>query len=136
MSGYPSRGWCDDSKELSVTTDVIACEEVFFGSRDKRDFGFPNFRGMYSQKPNFLGAGFFSKSFALFVLFGSKYRFSSSPIFYSKLWVDSPGSFSGGVFCMTTRKGPPALMDTFSAFELQILILESSITGQQCLHAP
>jgi hypothetical protein len=37
---------------------------------------------------------------------------------------------------MTTREDPPALIDTVLAFELWILILELSITGQQCLHVP
>jgi hypothetical protein len=37
---------------------------------------------------------------------------------------------------MTTRRDPPALIDTILAFELWILILELSITGRQCLHAP
>jgi hypothetical protein len=37
---------------------------------------------------------------------------------------------------MTTRKDPPALIDNVLAFELWILILELSITGRQCLHAP
>jgi hypothetical protein len=37
---------------------------------------------------------------------------------------------------MTTQKDPPALIDTVLAFELWIFILELSITGQQCFHAP
>jgi hypothetical protein len=37
---------------------------------------------------------------------------------------------------MPTQKDLPALIDTVLAFELQILILELFITGQQCLYAP
>jgi hypothetical protein len=91
---------------------------------------------MYSRKLNFLGAGCFSKSFVLFVLFKHKYRFSSSLVLYLRPQFDSPGSLSSGVFCMTTRKDPPALINAVLAFELWILILELSITCQQCLYAP
>jgi hypothetical protein len=91
---------------------------------------------MYSQKPNFLGAGCFSKSFVLFVLFECKYRLLSGLVLYLWPQFDSPGSLSSGVFYMTTRKDPPALIDTVLAFELWVLILELSIMGQQCLHAP
>jgi hypothetical protein len=84
---------------------------------------------MYSRKPNFLGAGWFSKSFALFALFECKYRLSSGLVLYLRLQFDSPGSLLSGVFCMTTQKDPPALIDTILAFELWILILELSIMG-------
>jgi hypothetical protein len=36
---------------------------------------------------------------------------------------------------MTARKDPPALIDNVLVFELWILLLELSITGQQCFHA-
>jgi hypothetical protein len=122
------------SRASSLTS--LPAEQFSFGSRDKHDFRFSYFRGMYSRKPNFLGAGCFSKSFVLFVLFERKYRLSSGLVLYLRPQFDSPGSLSSGVFCMTTRKDPPALIDTVLAFELWVLILELSITGQQCLHAP
>jgi hypothetical protein len=40
------------------------------------------------------------------------------------------------VFCMTTRRDSPTLIDTILAFEWWIFILELFIMGQQSLHAP
>jgi hypothetical protein len=122
------------SRASSLTS--LPAERFSFSPRDKRDFGLSYFRGMYFRKPNFLGAGCFSKSFVLFVLFERKYRLSSGLVLYSRPQFDSLGNLSSGVFCMTTRKDPPALIDTVLVFELWILILELSIMGQQCLHAP
>jgi hypothetical protein len=115
------------SRATSLTS--LPVEQFPFGSRDKRNFGLSYFRGMYSRKPNFLGVGCFLKSFALFALFECKYRLSSGLVLYLRLQFDSPRSLSSGVFCMTIRKDPPALIDTVLAFELWILILELSIMG-------
>jgi hypothetical protein len=112
----------------------LPAERIIFGSGDKRDFGLSHFRGMYSRKPNFLGAGCFLKPFVLFVLFECKYGFSGSLALYLRPQFDPPGNLSSEVFCMATRKDPPALIDNVLAFELWILLLELSIMGQQCFN--
>jgi hypothetical protein len=108
----------------------LPAERIIFSSGDKRDFGLSYFRGMYSRKPNFLGAGCFLKPFVLFVLFERKYCFSSGVALYLRPQFDPPGNLSSEVFCMTARKDPPALIDNVLVFELWILLLELSVMGQ------
>jgi hypothetical protein len=102
---------------MSSLTSLPA-ERIIFGSGDKRGFGLSHFRGMYSQKPNFLGAGCFSKRFVLFVLFERKYCFSSGLALYLRPQFDPPGNLSSEVFCMTAQKDLPALIDNVLVFEL------------------
>jgi hypothetical protein len=63
----------------------LPVEESPFDPRDKCNFGFSYFRGMYFQNPNSIGVGFSLRSFALFVLFEHKYRLSSGLALYSRL---------------------------------------------------
>jgi hypothetical protein len=120
------------SRASSLTS--LPAERIIFGSGDKRDFGLSHFRGMYSRKPNFLGAGCFSKHFVLFVLFERKYCLSSGLVLYLRPQFDPPGNLSSEDFCVTARKDPLALIHNVLVFELWILLLELSITSQQCSH--
>jgi hypothetical protein len=113
----------------------LPAERIIFGSGDKRGFGLSHFRGMYSRKPNFLCAGCFSKPFILFVQFEHKYCFSSGLALYLRPQLDPAGNLLSEVFCMTAQKDPLALIDNVLVFQLWILLLELSITGQQCFHA-
>jgi hypothetical protein len=120
------------SRASSLTS--LPAERIIFGSGDKRDFGLSRFRGMYSRKPNFLGAGCLSKPFVLFVLFERKYCLSSGLVLYLRPQFDPPGNLSSEDFCVTARKDPLALIDNVLVFKLWILLLELSITSQQCSH--
>jgi hypothetical protein len=104
------------SQTSSLTS--LHAEQIIFGSEDKHDFGLSHSRGMYSQKPNFLGVGCFSKPFALFVLFGRKYCLSSGLVLYLRPQFDPPGNLSSQVFCVTARKDLLALINNVIVFEL------------------
>jgi hypothetical protein len=71
------------SQASSLTS--VPVDQFPFGPGDKRSLGLSYSRGMYFGNPNFFGAGFSSKSFALFVLFERKYCLSSGLALYSRL---------------------------------------------------
>jgi hypothetical protein len=122
MSGYPCRGWRDDSKKQSIIIDITSYGAIFFRPKREGHFRVFMFLRYVLSNPIAFWCRVFFGSFALFARFKCKDRLSSGLAFYSKLLNESLEIFSSWVFCMITQRNLFALVDTVSLFELWILI--------------
>jgi hypothetical protein len=100
MSGYPCRGWRDNSNEQGIITDITSCDVVLFRSRREGHFRVLYFRGIYYQEP--IAS---LMSFTLFARFERKDHLSSGFAPYSKLLDESLETFFELGFLLDYSKG-------------------------------
>jgi hypothetical protein len=130
MSGYPCRGWRDNSNKRGIIIDVTSCGVVFF--RPKREGHFRVFifsRYVLSKATSLLSCRAFSRSFALFARFERKDRPSSGFAPTRNSWMNPSRPVSRWVFCMITRRDVFALADTILIFEWWFFIPRITFHG-------